>query len=180
MSSRPASGGGGARGRRRAANAIKESMRELSIQLSLLNHQVGQVGAHLELRDIDLSCLDTIARHGPLSPSALARSAGLHPATVTGILDRLERGGWVARDRDPSDRRAVLVRALRDRNTEVFRLYAGMNASMDQILAGYTADELDVLASFLRRTTDAGPAATSDLAAVTRFAPEATAPGVVR
>ena len=60
-------------------------MRELSIQLSLLNHQVGQVGAHLELRDIDLSCLDTIARHGPLSPSALARSAGLQPATVTGI-----------------------------------------------------------------------------------------------
>ena len=161
MSSRPASGGGGARGRRRAANAIKESMRELSIQLSLLNHQVG---AHLELRDIDLSCLDTIARHGPLSPSALARSAGLHPATVTGILDRLERGGWVARERDPSDRRAVLVRALRDRSTEVFRLYAGMNASMDQILAGYTADELDVLASFLRRTTDAGRAATGDLA----------------
>ena len=70
MSSRPTSGGGDARGRRRAANAIKESMRELSIQLSLLNHQVG---AHLELRDIDLGCLDTIARHGPLSPSALAR-----------------------------------------------------------------------------------------------------------
>ena len=46
MSSRPTSGGGDARGRRRAANAIKESMRELSIQLSLLNHQVG---AHLAL-----------------------------------------------------------------------------------------------------------------------------------
>ena len=165
MSSRLTRGRGDARGRRRAANAIKESMRELSIQLSLLNHQVG---AHLELRDIDLGCLDTIARNGPLSPSALARRAGLHPATVTGILDRLERGGWVARERDPSDRRAVLVRALRDRNAEVYRLYAGMNSSMDQILAGYTAGELDVLASFLRRTTDAGHAATSDLAALSR------------
>jgi len=78
-----------ARRRRRSVNAIKESMRELSVQLSRLNHQVG---AHLDLKEIDLSCLDTIARHGPLSPSALARSAGLHPATVTGILDRLERG----------------------------------------------------------------------------------------
>ena len=165
MSSRLTRGRGDARGRRRAANAIKESMRELSIQLSLLNHQVG---AHLELRDVDLGCLDTIARNGPLSPSALARRAGLHPATVTGILDRLERGGWVARESDPSDRRAVLVRALRDRNAEVFRLYAGMNASIDQILAGYTASELDVLAGFLRRTTDAGHAATSDLAAVSR------------
>ena len=34
----------------------KESMRELSIQLSLLNHQVG---AHLDLKDVDLDCLDT-------------------------------------------------------------------------------------------------------------------------
>ena len=161
MSSRSTSGRHDARDRRRSMTAIKESMRELSIQLSLLNHQVG---AHLDLKDADLGCLDTIARHGPLSPSALARRAGLHPATVTGILDRLERGGWVARERDPSDRRAVLVRALRDRNAEVFRLYAGMNASMDQLLAGYTPGELDLLASFLRRTTDAGRTATGDLA----------------
>ena len=160
MSSRPTSGRDDARGRRRAANAIKESMRELSIQLSLLNHQVG---AHLELRDVDLGCLDTIARNGPLSPSALARRAGLHPATVTGILDRLERGGWVARERDPSDRRAVLVRALRDRNAEVFRLYAGMNRSMDDLCEGYSDEELELLAGFLRRTTDAGRVATGEL-----------------
>src|SRR5215217_9146772 len=161
MSSRPTSGRGDARGRRRAASAIKDSMRELSIQLSLLNHQVG---AHLELRDIDLGCLDTIARNGPLSPSALARRAGLHPATVTGILDRLERGGWVARERDPSDRRAVLVRALRDRNAEVFRLYAGMNTAMDQLCASYGDDELQLLADFLHRTTNAGRTATDQLA----------------
>src|ERR671914_1206218 len=131
------------RRRRRSTRAIKESLRELSIQLSLLNHHVG---AHLDLKEVDLSCLDTIARHGPLSPSALARSAGLHPATVTGILDRLERGGWVTRERDPSDRRAVVVRALRDRNAEVFRLYSGMNTAMDRICAGYGDAELELLA----------------------------------
>jgi DNA-binding MarR family transcriptional regulator len=136
-------------------------MRELSAQLSLLNHHVG---AHLDLKDSDLGCLDTIARHGPLTPSALARTAGLHPATVTGILDRLERGGWITRDRDPSDRRAVLVRALRTRSAEIFHLYAGMNASMDEICATYTGEELDLLASFLRRATDAGRNATTALA----------------
>jgi DNA-binding MarR family transcriptional regulator len=83
---------------------------------------------------------------------------------MTGILDRLERAGWVARERDPADRRAVVVRALRDRGAEVFRLYSGMNATLDQILADHTDDELDLLASFLRRTTDAGRAATADLA----------------
>jgi DNA-binding MarR family transcriptional regulator len=138
-------------------------MRELGRQLSLLNHRVG---ARLELRDVDLECLDLIARHGPLSPSALARRAGLHPATMTGILDRLERGGWIARDRDPdaTDRRAVTVRGRRERNAEVLRLYSGMNASLEQICAGYTEAELEVLADFLRRTTTASQAATDDLA----------------
>jgi DNA-binding MarR family transcriptional regulator len=141
--------------------AIKDSLRELTNQLSLLNHHVG---AHVDLKDVDLDCLDLIARHGPLSPSALARRAGLHPATMTGILDRLERGAWVARDRDSSDRRAVVVRALRDRNAELFRLYSGMNASMDQICAGYGDTELELLADFLRRTTNAGRDATDELA----------------
>src|SRR5205085_7639254 len=98
--------------RRRLTASIKQSLRALSIQLSLLTHHVG---AHVGLNDVALDCLDLVARHGPLSPSALAQRAALHPATLTGILDRLERGGWVVRERDPSDRRAVVVRALRDR-----------------------------------------------------------------
>jgi DNA-binding MarR family transcriptional regulator len=154
-----------ARRRRRATVAIKEALRELSIQLSLLNRQVG---AHIELKDGDLACLDLIARHGPLSPSALARRAGMHPATMTGVLDRLERAGWVARDRDPSDRRAVLVRALRDRTAEVVRLYSGMNTSMDQICAGYADTELELLTDFLHRTTHAGRDATDELTGTSR------------
>jgi len=150
-----------ARRRRRLTTAIKESLRELSVQLGLLNHRVG---ARLELRDVDLDCLDLIGRYGPLSPSALARRAGLHPATVTGVLDRLERGGWVTRERDPSDRRAVVVNVRRDRGGEVFRLYGGMNAALDQLLTGYSDDQLEVIADFLGRTATAGQAATDDLA----------------
>ena len=146
---------------RRSAAAIKESLRELSNQLSLLNHHVG---TRIDLKDVDLDCLELINRHGPMSPSDLARSAGLHPATMTGILDRLERAGWVARERDPSDRRAVVVRALRDRDAELLGLYSGMNASMDRICAGYEDAELELLVDFLRRTADAGRSATNELA----------------
>ncbi len=147
--------------RRRLTITIKESLRELNVQLSLLNHRVG---ARLQVKDIDLDCLDLIDLRGPLSPSALARYAGLHPATITGILDRLERGGWVARDRDPSDRRAVLVRARRDRAGEVFRLFAGMSSSMDRICAEYSEAELELLVDFLHRTASAGRDATEELA----------------
>jgi DNA-binding MarR family transcriptional regulator len=149
------------RRRRRSTTAIKEALRELSIQLSLLNHRVG---AQVDLRDVDLDCYDLINRYGPLTPSALAGRAGLHPATITGILDRLERGGWVARHRDPSHRRAVLVHALRDRNAELYRLYAGMNTAMDQLCAGYADTELELLADFLHRTATAGQDATDHLA----------------
>lgn len=153
---------GSDRHRRRLTGTVKESLRELSIQLSLLNRQVG---VRAGLKDADLECLDLISRDGPLSPSALARRAGLHPATLTGILDRLERGGWVARERDPSDRRAVLLRARRDRGAELFQLFAGMNSSMDELCADYDEAQLELLADFLRRTTAAGRTATDTLAA---------------
>lgn len=148
------------RRRRRSGTAIKESLRELSVQLSLLNHQIS---THFDLKDADFDCLDLIKRHGPLSPSALARRTGLHAATMTGILDRLERGEWIVRERDQVDRRAVIIRARRERNPELFRLYSGMNSSMDGLLADYTTSELELLADFLRRTADAGRVATDEL-----------------
>src|SRR5947208_14091875 len=145
--------------RRRLTASIKQSLRALSIQLSLLNHQVG---AHAGLNDVDLDCLDLVARHAPLSPSALAQRAALHPATMTGILDRLERGGWIVRERDPSDRRAVVVRVLTDRYADLVRQYAGMARSMNKLLAGYSESELETIAGFLRRAAEAGGAATAE------------------
>src|ERR671930_218353 len=130
MSSVSTTDAGAARRRRRLTTAIKESLRELRSQLGLLNHRVG---AHLDLRDIDLDCLELLNRHGPLSPSALARRAGLHPA-------------------------------LRDRAAELFRLFGGMNSAMDRLCAGYSEEQLELVADFLRRTTTAGRHATDELA----------------
>jgi DNA-binding MarR family transcriptional regulator len=160
----PASGPDEARHRRRLNRAIKESLRDLGAQLALLNHNVG---ARLDLKAADLECLDLITRYSPLSPSALAQRAGLHPATVTGILDRLERGGWIDRDRHPSDRRGVVLRVAPGRGAEILRLYlvdSGMNTAMDQICADYDDEELELLDSFLRRTADAGRTAAQRLA----------------
>lgn len=149
------------RHRQRLTTEIRGLLRNLRIQLALLNHQIG---TRADLKDVDLDCLDLITLHGPLSPSALARRAGLHPATMTGILDRLERGLWVARERDPSDRRAVVIRALSERNADLMRLYSGMSSAMNKICAGYDDAELELIADFLRRTASAGGAASEELA----------------
>jgi len=154
-------GGDGMRERRRLGTQIKADLRALSNQISLLNHQVS---ARVEMKDIDLDCLDLLAQHGAMSPSALARRTGLHPATITGILDRLERGGWIARARDENDRRAVVIEPLRARNSELYGLYSGMNGSLDAIIADYDEAQLALLADFLHRSIDAGVDATAALA----------------
>jgi len=146
---------------RRLANRVKDALRDASLQLALLNHQVG---ARLKMRDVDFDCLNLVSQHGPLGPGALAKLAGLHPATMTGVLDRLERGGWVTRERDSTDRRAVAVHAVRGRSAELVRLYADLGRGIDEICAGYGEAELTVVADFLRRTTRAGRLATDGLA----------------
>ena len=86
---------------------------------------------------------------------------------MTGILDRLERGGWIDRDRHPSERRGVVVRAARGRGTEVLRLYvidSGVNTAMEQICVEYEDEDLELLAGFRRRTADAGRTAAEKLA----------------
>jgi DNA-binding MarR family transcriptional regulator len=149
------------RQRRRSATALKAALRDFNVQMSLYNRRVG---AQADLKDVELDCFDLIARHGPVSPTTLARLSGLHPATLTGILDRLEKNGWITRERDPDDRRAVLLRDTKDRNAELFSHYDGMNSLMDGLFDDYAPDELELLAEFLRKTTAAGEAATAALA----------------
>jgi hypothetical protein len=45
----------------------------------------------------------------------------------------------------------------------MFQLYSGMNGTMDKICSGYAETELELLAEFLRSTTEAGQDATTEL-----------------
>src|SRR3954471_10541060 len=80
------------RARRRATGELKRGFRDANNQIALLSHHIS---SKVELRDIDLDCLDFLAQHGATTPGALARQAGVHPATMTGVIDRLEKGGWI-------------------------------------------------------------------------------------
>jgi DNA-binding MarR family transcriptional regulator len=151
------------RARRRRIAAAKQSLRELRIELAVLNHRVG---SKIEIKDIDLDCL---VRHGPISPTALARRVGVHLATMTGILARLESGGWIVRDRVQNDRRAVLVRGVPDKQRDIVRLYGGMNSALDEILDSYSDDQIDLVVDFLRRCTQAGQQATDRFAGTPRI-----------
>jgi len=148
-----------AKARRRLVTGLKRTFREVNNQIALLAHHVS---TQVDLRDIDLDCLDYLAQHGPTSPSALARRVGVHPATMTGVVDRLERGGFITRQRDENDRRAVVVSARPDAIGEVFRHYDGMNSRMDAVCDDYSPAELELITGFLQKTADAGRRAVED------------------
>jgi DNA-binding MarR family transcriptional regulator len=138
----------------------KQAIRDLRMELAALNHQVSVLAG---LKDSDLDCLDVVVREGPLSPSALARRTGLHAATMTGILSRLESGGWVTREQVEGDRRSVVLRAVPERVREVFGHYEPMNVALDDLLASYSDEELTVIVDFLRRSGVAGREVASSL-----------------
>jgi DNA-binding MarR family transcriptional regulator len=148
------------RERRRAVAAVGRGLRDLRIELAVLNHRVG---TRVELRDLDFDCLDVVARHGPLTPSALAGRVGVHLATMTGILNRLEAGGWITRSRVEDDRRAVLVGTTADRQRELYGIFDGMNTRLEEICGEYSDQELETIVDFLQRTTSAGQASSGEL-----------------
>lgn len=67
-----------------------------------------------------LWAIKTIAQESPIMVSELARRMYLHPATVVGILDRLEKQGLVVRVRSTVDRRVVRAE-LTGRGQELVR-----------------------------------------------------------
>jgi DNA-binding MarR family transcriptional regulator len=143
--------------RRHRVLQVKRALREVNNQVALLSHRVS---ARAEVKDIDL---DTLSQHGAMSATSLARGIGLHPATMTGVLDRLEKSGWILRQRAEHDRRAVVIGIDPKRNADLVSLYAGMDSAMDDVVASFTDAELDIITAFLRRTTEAGQASTAEL-----------------
>lgn len=70
-----------------------------------------KLSAHYHITSPQLVCLIAIVEEGPLTATAISRRVHLSPSTVVGILDRLEKKGWIHRERDARDRRRVYITA---------------------------------------------------------------------
>lgn len=88
---------------------------------------------------------------GPLRMSALARWQEVEPPTMTAQVRRLESRGWVTRQPDPADRRAVVV-ALEPLGREAVRhTTAVARQAADRLVAGWSEHDRRELARLLVR-----------------------------
>jgi DNA-binding MarR family transcriptional regulator len=118
------------------------------------------VAARQGLSASEEKALDLLERSGPLTAGELARQSGLAPASVTALINRLEAKGFARRVQNPSDRRSVLVEVDPERvYATVAPLFADWVGSLQELYAGYTDEQLEVILHFLneaaRRQRDA-------------------------
>jgi DNA-binding MarR family transcriptional regulator len=131
------------------------------------DHEVG-VQAGLPLSTYEASFVNLLRLHGPLSPGELGRITGLSSSgTITGVIDRLERAGYVVRERSSEDRRRVTIRL----NEEwLDRENSPRLKALTALLGTYEPDQLETIADFVTRLADleagfvgAGPPAPESL-----------------
>ncbi|MDA2811108.1 MarR family transcriptional regulator [Nocardiopsis sp. RSe5-2] len=125
----------------------------------------GVLSDRLGLGPSDWKVLGLVQSGGTVTAGEVVRRSGLKPASVTGVLDRLEKRGYVRRVRDEQDRRRVVVEitpGLVDGGRELF---AGLMRRLGELYEEYSDEELELIAGFMEEAAERQVKATADLEA---------------
>jgi DNA-binding transcriptional ArsR family regulator len=132
--------------RAQLAAAFGAAIRRTGSVLQLM----GQAAAdRIGINSTDLNCLNILSFTGQMTAGELARATGLTTASITGVTDRLEEAGFVRRERDPRDRRRVVIRLVPERAlSDVAPVFLPMVRAWQDVAARYTDDELRLILDF--------------------------------
>ena len=94
----------------RDAPSTVHRLRALTVELDLMGSEFGRTNG---LHPTDVRALICLldARRGSIAatPGWLGQQLGLESASITALIDRMERAGHVSRERDAGDRRRVVL-----------------------------------------------------------------------
>ena len=113
-----------------------------------------EIARLLELHPTDYKTMGVLERLGPMSAGQIAEHTGLATASVTNLIDRLERKGLVRRVRDATDRRRVMVESAAEWVSGARRMFASTRASLARLFDRYSDRDLAVIADFLARNAE--------------------------
>lgn len=128
---------------------LNNEVRGWQIDQELFDATVAELAG---LNRTDWRCLDILFTRGPMAAGELAEAAHLTTGGVTWVVDRLEAAGLVRRVRDTVDRRRVILEVTELVAQQAAPVYGPLVADADAAVEDFDADELALLAEFVRRT----------------------------
>lgn len=97
----------------------------------------------------DYISIDLLNELGPLTAGELAEKTGLSTGTITALIDRLEKIGYARREKDPNDRRRVIIVPTYEDKEEIQQAYEPLNLAMQNVAKNYSEKELQIINQFL-------------------------------
>ena len=139
--------------REETIQAIIEKRREMSTETIMFHQNIADV---LGLHITDHKCLDLIRQYGAMPAGRLAELTGLTTGAVTGIIDRLEKVGYVRRTNDPKDRRRTIIELVRNKKWErkIEAIFIPFHERMRKLLSSYSDSELAFLLDVLTKSIE--------------------------
>ncbi|WP_171814498.1 MarR family transcriptional regulator [Arthrobacter dokdonensis] len=117
-------------------------------------------GRELQLGPSDLDALDLLYNDGSMAPKDLSALMGVTSGTMTALLDRVEKAGFLKRERNPNDRRALLIHLTPAGDHAMQWLYEQFDTAVRDSLArvfGLDVAELEKAVSELSKSLELDP-----------------------
>src|SRR5215475_1983988 len=111
----------------------------------------------VELTPSEMNALGNLADGRPRTVSELGVAVGAKPATVTGILDRLERRGLVSRAVRPGDRRSVHIELTPAGRRTARSIHVALEDLEKHALAGVDQHAIEGAQTVLRALAEVAP-----------------------
>ena len=138
----------------RARQEVALLLRRLTVELDAVGQRFAELHG-LNRTDVRalVAIMDATRRGEALTAGALGSAVELSSASVTALLDRLERVGHVRRVRDPADRRRVALEMSEDAMAAGAQYFGGLNRDLVAAMARYSDEEVAVVRRFLEEMT---------------------------
>jgi len=130
--------------------AVIQEARRMSTRTVMFHTAIAD---RLGLNPSDHKCADLICNEtGPITAGRLAEITGLSTGAITGVVDRLEKAGFVERVPDRDDRRRVVIQGTKEgRAPDMRHLFMPMMEGTAKLCDSYTNEQLALIIGFMQR-----------------------------
>ncbi|MFS0670498.1 MarR family winged helix-turn-helix transcriptional regulator [Peribacillus frigoritolerans] len=101
----------------------------------------------------DLKSAEILNETGPITAGELSKITGLSTGSVTALINRLEKSGYVKRERDQLDGRKVMIMPIPERQEQIKSHYQSLSIATKELCSAYNEQELILINQFVEEIT---------------------------